>query len=800
MDIISSKALELVPYLHNPNFKDIFSEMTAGENNNTQFLLRMELKRLCAPSLRIMDFRNDGDTEIFEFKGITHFLQKEDIIDFNTLLEYYSGIYTNGLYEELMRSHIERKKSKQIEKANGIMDFNKPSRFSIEKIKFASYAHRRDERMFFCSPIIITFADGRTLEAKTSDLSCSGIKILLPFFIPFTGREKITITFVGLIEFNKKAASILSNVPYETLGVETRDTRAWLKTRCLNEEKDFESFILSFQSANKYRYRIDIDYLAYTLNIKALEYQYLPKIVGIPLFFSKDTPTKLIYALKSDYNHEMLDYWRDERSDDKISSIFTNERMTELFSKPDGKQYTYIYSFKHTSQNHVFFLSATIEELRKTDLIKTFMQMAKGRSSFRVFKFEITKLNIDKLMIKNLISDTEAERADELKENLSEIGYLGVLTRIDTSYDKVIYEHFTPNHSPNMLQVFTHNTDAVKSVKLEYLQYITPRKEPRYIYKTSVSVYSDNIQPTVGWTRDISTKGLQIELSTPVRCYNGDVVLVSLPKFQELKKNISLQNIEYEIVYINSAHTILHLKLHGRENTHPVAKFLEDLIAANIRNMEVAQNSPHMSDRSKALRSITVSNLFSTPIIFMKGKTNRLGYIGESSNGNTVKKLMNIYKSQDGLDNTYPLFSNSVLKINILTQLQELKMTINQKQINVFIKRNIDDNAKISYIPQTEDSFESEEDMFSFIKSGFKNGYFGVFAIFLTGASKPDVKELTQELNYIKKCATHKFKALENNIWNVLGIADVIDITESILIKYEIPVTVIQQIPDSNIE
>src|SRR5574344_292976 len=319
----------------------------------------------------------------------------------------------------------------------------------------------------------------------------------------------------------------------------------------------------------------------------------------------------------------MLDYCRDERSDDKISSIFTNERMTELLSKPDGKQYTYIYSFKHTSQNHVFFLSATIEELRKTDLLKNFMQMAKGRSSFRVFKFEITKLNIDKLMIKNLISDTEAERADELKENLSEIGYLGVLTRIDTSYDKV------------------------KSVKLEYLQYITPRKEPRYIYKTSVSVYSDNIQPTVGWTRDISTKGLQIELSTPVRCYNGDVVLVSLPKFQELKKNISLQNIEYEIVYINSAHTILHLKLHGRENTHPVAKFLEDLIAANIRNMEVAQNSPHMSDRSKALRSITVSNLFSTPIIFMKGKTNRLGYIGESSNGNTVKKLMNIYKSQD---------------------------------------------------------------------------------------------------------------------------------------------------------
>lgn len=800
MDIISSKALELVPYLHYPNFKDIFSEMTAGQPNNTQFLLRMELKRLCAPSVRIMDFRHDGETSMFEFNGITHFLQKEDIEEFNNLLGYYNGVYTNGLYEELMRSHLERKKLKREENNGAVMDFNKPDRFCIEKIKFASYAHRRDERMFYCSPIIITFPDGHTLEAKTSDLSCSGIKILLPFVIPFPGKEKITITFVGLIDFYKKGASILSNVPYETIGVETRDTRAWLKTRCLNEEKDFERFILSFQAANKYRYRIDIDYLAYTMNIKALEYQYLPKIVGIPLFFSKDAKPKLVYALKSDYNHDMLDYWRDERSDDKISSLLTPERLAGLVAKPEGEQYTYIYSFKHTSQNHVFFLSATIEELRKSDLTNTFLQMAKGRSSFRVFKFEIKKIDLDNRMIKNLISDTDAQCPDELTENLSNLGYIGILTRIDTNYDQAIYGEFTTTHSANMLQVFTHNTEEIKPVKLEYLQYITPRKEPRYNYKTSVSVYADNISPTVGWTRDISTMGLQVELSTPVRCYNGDVVFVSLPKFQEIKKSVSLTNIEYEIVFINSAHTILHLRLHGRENTHPVAKFLDELLNANIRSMELSQATPHMSDMSKALRSVTVSNLFSTPIIFMKGKTNRLGYIGQSTNFNSVSKLMSIFKSTDGTANTLPIFSNAVLKSSILPLLQELKMTTKQKQVNVFIKRTIDENAHISYVPQPEDSFEDIQSLMNFMKEGFKNGYFGVFAIFITGATKPDIKELSNELNYIKKCATHKFKTLENNIWNVMGIGDIIDITESILIKYEIPIETIQQIPDVGIE
>lgn len=785
MDIIKEKAQELVPYLRYPNFQEIFDEMTAVESRSTQFLLRMEIKRLTSPCVRIMDFRNDGKAIEFPFAGITHFLLRDDIEEFNQLLETFSGKYTNGLYEELVRNHAERKKTKRDEPiAVQVQDFNKPSRFMIETIRFASYAHRRDERMFYCSPIIISFPDGSILEAKTSDLSCSGIKILLPRIMEFRGRENIFVTFTGLIELYPKAQQILTNIPYETLGIDTRDVRAWLKTRCLTDNKDFEKFVLWFQEVNKYRYRIDIDYLAYTMNIKALEYQYLPKIIGIPLIFSNDPEPKLMYALKSDFNHDLLDYWRDERSDDKLKSLFTNERFQAILKKPEGEQYTYIYSFKHTTQNHTYFISATIEELIEKDLVQTFFSMSNGRTSFRAYKFEIKKVILDKKDINNIVTDIKSSNADAITATLGKIGYICLFTRIDTENDYKIYQKYIANVSANNLQQFTHKTDDVERVKLEYLQYITPRKEQRYIYQTAITIANNFINPTQGWTRDISTTGLQVELSTPVECFNGDIVFVSMPKFQSLNKKVPLLNVPYEIIYINSAHTIVHLKIKTViPDSDKVSKFLGELIKSNQKVLKPAQNIPHMSDMSKSLRALIVSNLMSTPTIFMRGKTNRLGYIAEPSNDSSIGKLFKVYKAKEKCLNMFPIFANNVQKC-ILDNLPTLKVKGGQKQINILVKRYIDKAGKPAYMPELEDNIESLNDRIAFIQEGVDNQFFGAYSIFLTSTTKPDITEISKELEYIRKCATHKYKVLESNIHNVIAIGDIIDITESIFIKY----------------
>lgn len=801
MDLIAQKALELVPFLNYPNFDEIKEDLLLSDASINAFLLSMELKRLCAPSIRIIDFRSDGDCVEFIYSGIRHFLQAADIEEFKQLLEQYHGVYSNGLYEELLRHHAERKKNKQQEAPTPNQEANIPARFKVDSIRFASYSHRRDERMFYCSQILVTLANGRKFEAKTSDLSCSGIKLILPFVMPFTGRENITITFTGLIELFPKYAELLTEVPYETLGVETKDTKVWLKTRYLAENKDFEQFVLNFQEANRYRYRIDTNYFAYTLNIKAMEYAYLPKVRGITIFFSTDPQTpEPSFTLKSDCNHDDLDYWRDERSDDKLRALFSAQRMkrfTESLNNNETVSTTF-YCFKHTSQNHVYFICATLEELLEKNLTDTFFRMAASHTSFRVYKFEFAPLDHSANCIKNIISDLPNENTELITKEISALGYIGMLTRIDTPEDLEVYSNFTATTSANALQCFTLKTDSVKPINLEYLQYTKPREEPRYLYKTPVLVYGKDLPPVTGWTRDLSSRGLQIELAAPVEYYNNDVIYVSLPKLQELSKKTKLENIPYDVVFVNSAHTILHLRMHHKTSNESTSLFLEELFKINAKHLEPARAVPEMSMLSQALRNITIANLFSTPVIFMRGSLNRLGFICESKYGTEVNNLCQIYEHEPQKRNTFPLFANSILKNEVMPSFKLIKNTEKQFQINIYVKRT-KINDVVTYFPRAEDEFTYKQEIVDFIKDGQVHGYFAAFALFLSITGRPNTTEIDKELAYLKRAAPHKFKALESNLWNKFGFGDLVDITQSVALKNGLTSFIPTSVPDEHL-
>ena len=141
-----------------------------------------------------------------------------------------------------------------------------------------------------------------------------------------------------------------------------------------------------------------------------------------------------------------------------------------------------------------------------------------------------------------------------------------------------------------------------------------------------------------------------------------------------------------------------------------------------------------------------------------------------------------------------------MLRGHILGDIEKIKTSEIQKQYTIYVRREVSDN-RISYVPETEDSFMSLEEQRMFIERGLAGGYFGAFAVYVTANGRPDVTEIRAELDYIRRYAPHKFKALDSGIWNIMGIGDVIDITESVMVKLNIPVIPgqIPDIPDENI-
>ena len=64
---------QLIPLLREKDFDDIFNRLTQGENSNSRFLIKMEIKRRCTLCRRVIDMRDElGDAcLVHEFEGLT---------------------------------------------------------------------------------------------------------------------------------------------------------------------------------------------------------------------------------------------------------------------------------------------------------------------------------------------------------------------------------------------------------------------------------------------------------------------------------------------------------------------------------------------------------------------------------------------------------------------------------------------------------------------------------------------------------------------------------------------------------
>ena len=72
------------------------------------------------------------------------------------------------------------------------------------------------------------------------------------------------------------------------------------------------------------------------------------------------------------------------------------------------------------------------------------------------------------------------------------------------------------------------------------------------------------------------------------------------------------------------------------------------------------------------------------------------------------------------------------------------------------------------------------------MKKALKNDLVFVFRLYVSRTGRPDIDYLANELKYISQYALHKAKDLEEALWAVAGVGDLIDITEEALTHFDI--------------
>ena len=378
----------------------------------------------------------------------------------------------------------------------------------------------------------------------------------------------------------------------------------------------------------------------------------------------------------------------------------------------DPVHFTSELRMRQHNEGDIIF-SATIDELERNGNKELFFTVGARRPSWKVYKFSIEKIDIDKNNVERYIENgtpqVEKERA---VRDLLCLGYVAQIIEVGNDehgvadYREMQLESFNANE----LQMYAHGMN-VRPCHIEMLHYVKMRKEPRYIHKTAVALKLANGTTVVGWTKDISTMGLQLELSESVECQKDDQVYLTLPKMQELTKDLKLKNLPYKVVHVNQSVTIIHLVVSGDPAEHVGRKFFNLLIANNHDTLTTTRELQNLSPMSKSLRFIFTQHIFTTPLYLSKNRPNRLGALGVVDR---TRVLYSLFKESNPKDssvmNVYPLFHDRLLRVVLIEPLKRMQRYFCPAEVTLYITRLQDENGSTVYDTKLETDFTTYAD------------------------------------------------------------------------------------------
>ncbi len=318
--------------VNKPSFNIKFTQSTKQLAKAEQFLLKMELKRLGSACTRSIDLRGlvDGDCQLFEYEGQSHFLDDVAIRVFEENIKEYES-YTFGVYEAVKNTennfrvlyqkeqqNIEQPKSQNnlLKNASKISD---KTQYPVINFPLDQYIDRSEERMNFATPIALVLENNQQKSVSSIDVSVSGLKFRLNSDEPLYLDKKLTVLFKGLendFQFGKgenlvyQVKNIHSDAKTQLVGCQRVDTP---------NNDAFEKFLLGYIQGNKRRYKVNLENTISALQSRIFEQYMLPKINELPIFFERNpNGSSPRYVLTTSNNQSIFQYWQDEGNNSNL--------------------------------------------------------------------------------------------------------------------------------------------------------------------------------------------------------------------------------------------------------------------------------------------------------------------------------------------------------------------------------------------------------------------------------------------------------------------------------------------------
>ncbi|WP_279145414.1 PilZ domain-containing protein [Photobacterium carnosum] len=770
---------QLLPIYNLPDFEAVFQLLTQHESGPIRLQIKMEINRLMTPCNKIIDLRGrvKGQCRQYTFKGLNHWLDDVAINIYHHRKAIFADQYCYGLYEELINTHNNFRilhQQQKISPSNTTPTDTQYSLFQAQLIRFGYYLNREEKRLSIATQIALTLANEQQILATTVDLSLSGARCKVPTAFDYQLGQTITASFPQLAQQYQDARLNQSHY-YRILAIDDiqeNDSIKWLRLLALTDNTALQAIIKHDQHQSLSLKNHDDKIIQ--LRTQGYEHCYLKHTITMPLFFAGEN---LKYSLLTDHNQHQWQYWHDERNQPVINHLLSATRIKNLELSGISHTSTLIYSFFHEHQGQRYFYSAALPEMTRQQRL-LFWQIGAKRDSWRVMRLTIYPLTQND-------TQTLAQLTPEMMpycQDLSHIDTLQDLTHAEVQPDYLCGMPSTL--SAQELNQFRHPRNPISQAEAIHFDPKPLRSESRFNYKTSI-VLQQNQHRISGYLIDFSSRGLNIHLDQPLRCKQGDIVLIEFTQLARSTKNDILKKMPYQIIRTSPNGKNIQLITIENEDGLLGGQFLRTLIEFNLEKLALCKEPQPSPAMLLTMHQMLLTRLHSLP--YFAEKVDHKIKIKAVGSNFPLSPLANIL---------HQLSDNDRLDLDIIFKQRVKEMLANpmrprDKPQSPFIHElylavEYHDNQIHKIETKLRGDFEDLATQRVYIQQARQQGE--LFALRITAL--PLLNQLTilisQKLSKLARLSLHRARALEIEFTSLMGCGEIFDITDEVLIRLEI--------------
>ena len=786
LDEHSALIEQLKPLLMEPSFAEAFEQLTASESNSTRFLLKMELNRLSAPCTRIIDLRDKSELPCTEvvYGQQRHFLDEPAQQAFEVALALYRDQYTLGVYEQVIEAHKLRKQ--RLREANNNPQLSTDSEpFIVPGVVLGSYFNRSEERMNYSIRISAQQPGRAEVQGSTIDLSVSGARIRLPARHPFDTDKPLRIKLLELSE-EYYYEDLQQGVDYQIVDTQSSPDSTSMRLKRLGGSDALTTMLANLIKGYKYRSKVDVNDILTSATGLGYERHYLPHLPHLPVFIEqKDDQYHPTHMLLSRDNQQLHHYFIDENDISQLSAMLTPARLKRALTQTDTPDHKLFFSFTHVAQGVTFYYSASLFELKQTNTLALFLGFGASKPNWRVFKLTQDKIDHAKRYKASVLPGDDDNYSPLVEQQLSLFSHVIQLMDMTSIEAKSQYQSWFDNSNANALKPFGQEKIKANNIKLISMHFAERRLEARYAFKTQVTVSQGKLKFDA-ISHDIASRGMQLTVDKETDFDSSKALMLSFPRLQSIAGKTSLTQMPYRLVKSRKNGKCLHIAAVMGHTPHVGVEFLNKLIVHNKDKLEqLTENNNEVKELADGLKNLFMRKLHSIPYFVEKTtKAAQIACLGVGTFNDEITDIFTADTSQNLQYNLTPLLADGVFKEQILEPIKQMKVQQDMDFFEVFIQLSVHSRGKFFLKCVLGSSLTDIQAQQQFIQQSRKLGRFIALRVYRGATGKPDLNYIRREREYINIHANHKAKQLDEQLWRIIGVGELVDITQEVELRY----------------